>query len=142
MRYCKIIFFLFIFTLLSCGKSPLLNKVDKGLNEISGGVLLSEQFPKEQLGFSMNWIVSPTLDNLASFELKLEKPLKNNQTLNVYIWMPDMGHGSSPVEMKQLNSTDYIVNEIAFIMPGLWVLHIEILENNQVTDQWQKSITL
>jgi hypothetical protein len=56
--------------------------------------------------------------------------------------MPDMGHGSSPVEMKPLNSTDYIFSELAFIMPGLWVLHVEILENNQVVDQWQKSITL
>lgn len=131
-----------ISTLTSCGKSPLFNKVSKNLSEVTGGVLLSEQFTKEQLGFSMNWIVSPTLDDLSSFEFKLDRPLKNNQTLNVYIWMPEMGHGSSPVEMKQLNSTDYIFSELAFIMPGLWVLHVEILENNQVVDQWQKSITL
>lgn len=142
MRYYKIVFFLFIFTLASCGKSPLLNKVGKNLGEITGGVLLSEQFRNEQLGFSINWITAPGLDDLSSFEFKLERPLKNNQSLNVYIWMPEMGHGSSPVEMKQLNSTDYIFSELAFIMPGLWVLHVEILENNQVVDQWQKSITL
>jgi hypothetical protein len=142
MRYHKIIFFLFIFTLASCGKSPLLNKAGKNLNEVTGGVLLSEQFKKEQLGFSLNWIIAPTLDELSSFEFKLERPLKNNQSINVYIWMPEMGHGSSPIEMKQLNSTDYTFSEIAFIMPGLWVLHVEILENNQVVDQWQKSITL
>lgn len=142
MHYFKVVFFLFIFTLASCGKSPLLNKVSKNLNEVTGGVLLSEQFTNEQLGFSVNWIISPTLDELSSFEFKLERSLKSNQNLNVYIWMPEMGHGSSPIEMKQLNSTDYIFNEIAFIMPGLWVLHIEILENNQVVDQWQKSITL
>lgn len=142
MRYYKIIFLLFIFTLANCGKSPLLNKVNKNLNEVTGGVLLSEEFSKEQLGFSMNWILAPALDDLSSFEFKLERPLKNNQTLNVYIWMPEMGHGSSPIDMKQLNSTDYVFSELAFIMPGLWVLHIEILENNQVMDQWQKSITL
>ena len=142
MHYSKIIFFTFMFVLMSCGKSPLLNKAGKNLNEVTGGVLLSEQFSKEQLGFSVNWIVSPTLDDLSSFELKLERPLKNNQSLNVYIWMPEMGHGSSPVEMKQLNPVDYVFSELAFIMPGLWVLHVEILENNQVVDQWQKSITL
>ena len=90
----------------------------------------------------MNWITTPSLQDLSSFELKLERPLSQNQSLNIYIWMPDMGHGSSPVEIKQLNSTDYIISDIAFIMPGLWVLHVQILENNQVMDQWQKSITL
>ena len=142
MRNSKIILFLFIFSLASCGKSPLLNKVNKNLNEVTGSVLLSEQFAKEQLGFSLDWSVAPGLDELSSFDLKLERALKINQTLNVYIWMPEMGHGSSPVTMSQLNSTDYNFSELAFIMPGLWVLHIEILENNQVVDQWQKSITL
>ena len=142
MRNYKIILFLFTLTLLSCGKSPLLNKVSNNLNEITGGILLSEQFPNEKLGFSLNWIVVPGLDDLSSFDLKLARPLSQNQTLNIYIWMPDMGHGSSPVEINQLNSTDYAVSEIAFIMPGLWVLHVEILENNQVVDQWKKSITL
>lgn len=142
MCHYKIILFLLALTLLSCGKSPLLNKVSKASNEIAGDILLSEQFPNEKLSFSMNWTVSPGLDNLSSFDLKLARPLNQNQTLNIYIWMPDMGHGSSPIDIKQLNSTDYAVSEIAFIMPGLWVLHVEILENNQVVDQWQKSITL
>lgn len=142
MRYYKIVFFLFVFTLASCGKSPFLNKVAKNFSEIKGGDSLSEQFRQEKLGFSMNWITAPGLDDLSSFEFKLARPLKDNQMLNVYIWMPEMGHGSSPVEMKQLNSTDFIFSELAFIMPGLWVLHVEILENNQVVDQWQKSITL
>jgi len=142
MRYYKIVFFLIIFTLAGCGKSPLLNKVGKNLNEVKGGSLLSEQFPKIQIGFSMDWIVSPALDELSSFELKLERELTPSQHLNVYLWMPEMGHGSSPVEVQQINSTNYIFSELAFIMPGLWVLHVEVLENNQVLDQWQKSITL
>lgn len=142
MRNYKIILLLFALTVLSCGKSPLLNKVSKNLNEISGGILLNEQFPNEKISFSINWITEPGLENLSSFELKLARPLSQTQTFNIYIWMPEMGHGSSPVEISQLNATDYSVREIAFIMPGLWILHIEILENNQVIDQWQKSIML
>lgn len=142
MRNYKIILFLLTLVLMSCGKSPLLNKVKKDSIEISGGILLSEQFPNEKLGFTLNWVVSPDLVNLSSFDLKLARPLDPNQNLNIYIWMPDMGHGSSPVEIKQMNATDYFISDIAFIMPGLWILHIEILENNQVIDQWQKSITL
>lgn len=142
MRYYKIVFFLFLMALAGCGKSPLLNKIGKNTSEVTGGSLLSEKFPNTQISFSMDWIISPGLDDLSSFELKLDRELTPAQRLNVYLWMPEMGHGSSPVEIQQVNSTNYIFSELAFIMPGLWVLHVEILENNQVKDQWQKSITL
>ena len=142
MRNYKIISFVLLLALTGCGKSPLLNKVNKNLYEVTGGILLSEQFPNQKIGFSLNWIVRPGLDELSSFELKLDRPLSAGQSLKVYLWMPEMGHGSSPVTTTQLNSTDYIFSELAFIMPGLWDLHVEILENNQVIDQWRKSITL
>ena len=142
MRNYKIILFLCFFTLVSCGKSPIFNKIGKTVNVISGGVLYSEQSANNHFNFSYKWIVAPTLSDLSSFELTLSQPLPANQSLNVYIWMPEMGHGSSPISVLQINSTDYIFNELAFIMPGLWVLHIEVLENNQVIDQWQKPFTL
>lgn len=142
MRNYKIIYFLLLLTIISCGKSPLLNKVNKITHEVSGGLLLTEQFPSQNIDFSFKWITPPTLSDLSSFELSLGRPLSSNQTINAYLYMPDMGHGSSPIEIKQLNPTDYIFSELAFIMPGLWVLHIEILENNQVIDKWQKSFTL
>ena len=135
-----LIFLTFIF--LGCGKPPLLNKLHTNPEEISGQILLCEQFPNEKLGFSINWIIKPTLEDLSSFELKLARPLSQTQTLKTFIWMPEMGHGSSPIQISQLNATDYGLSDIAFIMPGLWVIHIEILENNQVIDQWQKSISL
>ena len=142
MHYHKIILLLFLFTFSSCGKPPILNKTSVNSSEISGGSLLNEQFPNKNISFSINWLSNPNLDDLSSFELKLSKQLSQNQVLSIYIWMPEMGHGSSPVVIKQVNSTDYNVYELAFIMPGLWVLHIEILENNKVIDQWQKSIIL
>lgn len=128
--------------MLSCGKPPILNKLDVNKNESSEKILSGEFFPNEKINFEINWIIKPSLEDLCAFDLKLSRPLFQTQTLKTYIWMPDMGHGSSPIEISQLNSTDYSMREIAFIMPGLWVIHIEILENNQVIDQWQKSIML
>ena len=142
MRNNKITLIFLTLFFMSCGKPPLLNKLHTNPEEINGQILLSEQFPIEKLSFSINWIIKPTLENLSSYELKLARPLPQTQTLNSFIWMPDMGHGSSPIQISQLNATDFNLSEIAFIMPGLWVLHIEILENKQVIDQWQKFITL
>ncbi len=142
MRYTTIVIILLSVFNISCGKSPLFNKLEKSVQEISGGASLSEQFPKNKIDFSITWTTPPGLDEMGAFEIELTTPLKTNQTLNAYIWMPDMGHGSSPFEKVQVSSTQYNFSEIAFIMPGLWVLHIEILEDNQVVDEWQKSIVL
>lgn len=142
MRYTTIVILFLSLFIVSCGKSPLLNKLEKNVQEISGGALLSEQFPNKKIDFSLTWMIPPALDEMGSFEILLTVPLKANQTLNAFIWMPEMGHGSSPFEKKELSNNHFNFSEVAFIMPGLWVLHIEILEDNQVVDEWQKSIVL
>ena len=143
MRYSAIVLiFMSLFLITSCGKSPLLNKLEKNTEEISGGIFLSEQFPNKNLEFSLTLKTPPSLDEMAVFELMLLRQLETSQTLNAFIWMPEMGHGSSPIVMTEENNKLYKFSEIAFIMPGLWVLHIQILENNQVVDEWQKSIML
>lgn len=42
------------------------------------------------------------------------------QNVEVKLWMPDMGHGSYPVVVKQLDAVHYQVTEAYFIMSGLW----------------------
>lgn len=142
MRHLKIVFFIITFSLVSCGKSPLFNKLKKSSDEITGGILLEEPLPNINNSFSLVWTTPPSLNELGVFEITLSSPLKASQSFNVYIWMPDMGHGSSPVVMRALSSLNFEFSELAFIMPGLWVLHIEVIENNKVMSSWQKSIVL
>lgn len=142
MRYTTIVILFLTSLLSSCGKSPLLNKLENNIQEIAGSVSLNENFPHSSAEFSLSWTTPPSLDIMGSFAVKFTTPLKDNQTLNAFIWMPEMGHGSSPIEIVQMNLSHFNFSEVAFIMPGLWVLHIELLENNQVVDEWQKSIVL
>ena len=141
MHYFKIILIMLLIS--SCGKSPLFNKADKTIPALSGTIHeYAEGFPSEKIGFKIEWTVVPSLDELSSFNLILEKDLKSGQSITAYIWMPEMGHGSSPIEIKMISSTEIQFTELAFIMPGLWVLHLEINENNKVIDQWQSPISL
>lgn len=140
MRYFTIILLACFFA--SCGKPPLFNKMTKTVNEVSGNILLSEKFSTKNIEFSFNWKVAPSLEELSSFEIEFKEPLSPNLSIKAYIWMPEMGHGSSPIEITKSSDLNYIFTEVAFIMPGLWVLHLEILENNKVVDKWQKSIVL
>ena len=135
MRYLKIIILASILFSMSCGKSPLLNKVNKPTTSLTGNIMVEE-------GYSLKWIVAPTLDELSSLELSLKGPLPPTRKLHAYLWMPEMGHGSSSIEITQINANDFVLSELAFIMPGLWVLHLEILEDQRIITQWQKSFTL
>lgn len=140
MHYFKIVLIALIVS--SCGKSPLFNKADKSLTNQSLTNSYTESFPNEKLGFTLKWIVSPSLDELSSFEIVLERDLKPGQSVTSYLWMPEMGHGSSPIVVQPISTTAIQFTELAFIMPGLWTLHLEINENNMVIDQWQKPFTL
>lgn len=142
MRYTTIVILFLTSLLSSCGKSPLLNKLENNFQEVAGSASLNENFPHHSAEFSLSWPNPPSLDEMSSFDIKFTNPLNDNQSLNAFIWMPEMGHGSSPFEMVKINLSHFNFSEVAFIMPGLWVLHIELLENNQVVDEWQKSIVL
>ena len=37
----------------------------------------------------------------------------------VTLWMPDMGHGSTPTQVSQLDTGTYRASEVFFVMPGL-----------------------
>jgi hypothetical protein len=60
-----------------------------------------------------------------------------DMTWRISIFMPDMGHGSSPVRLEQISSGHYQVSKLYFFMPGRWEIRFQ-LENrsSQVIDQF------
>jgi hypothetical protein len=42
----------------------------------------------------------------------------------VKLWMPDMGHGSSPTTLELANGGCTRVSKVNFMMPGLWEIHL------------------
>lgn len=58
-------------------------------------------------------------DNPAKLEL-----LKSAK-LEVVLWMPAMGHGSSPTEVKQVDDLTYDVSRVYFIMGGEWEIRFK-----------------
>lgn len=42
--------------------------------------------------------------------------------LKVVLWMPDMGHGTSPVTIREIGPNRYEVSEAWFLMPGHWLV--------------------
>ncbi len=46
------------------------------------------------------------------------------------LWMPDMGHGSSPTTLIPQNSQCTRVERLDFLMPGLWELRVTLLDGD------------
>lgn len=51
---------------------------------------------------------------------------KNTQVTNfkLDLWMPSMGHGSSPVTITQVGVNKYQISEAYFIMNGSWEVRV------------------
>jgi hypothetical protein len=55
--------------------------------------------------------------------------------LAVQLWMPSMGHGSSPVRVTRTELGSYSAAGIYFIMPGQWEVRIQLKTGREVTEQ-------
>lgn len=133
-------------TFVSCGESPLLNhELEK--NGVTNNFFQTREdgykFKKTKFSFSLDWIDGPVRgenkfilrswnDDLGT----LNGPYQNlPEKLHVYLWMPDMGHGSAPVKLKQLAPGEYEVSNVYIIMGGKWDLHFQLLKNEAVVDE-------
>ena len=113
--------------LWGCGESPLLNH--KTLSDRPGRTLdlVTSSFSNLNLAFELQWSVGcPNLTDGCSFDLIFNQAVPTGAILASELWMPSMGHGSSPVEITQVGSSHWNVSEAYFIMPGLWQLKLKL----------------
>lgn len=93
---------------------------------------------------SLDWEVLPTEEDFGQFLIKIWRPNLADESelleevkddVSVFLWMPSMNHGSSPVTVKQEDIGTYRVSDVFFTMPGEWEIHIQLKNNNEVKDQ-------
>ena len=53
----------------------------------------------------------------------------------VYLWMPSMGHGSSPIKTERLGGGEFSASGVFFVMPGNWDIHVQLKSGSQVLDE-------
>lgn len=96
------------------------------------------QFPQNKLTAEITWEQGPFNGKESKFllffrDLTTGQPTDSTAAVYVDLWMPSMGHGSSPVEVRQ--ATDeagrplvgvFRVTRVFFIMPGDWEIRIGV----------------
>ena len=135
-----------MFILTSCGESPLLNHQLEKNNMIQDTFRSSsdvQYFEKSGFSLVVFWAEGPQMGG-SRFIIKTWKnglgtasgPYQDlPKVLNIFLWMPSMGHGSAPVKIRKLTDGEYEVSEVQFIMAGKWEMKFQLKEGVQVMDE-------
>jgi len=59
----------------------------------------------------------------------------------VTLWMPDMGHGSSPTHVSRMDIGTYLAENVFFVMPGQWEIRFQLKDQGVVNDEAIVAIT-
>lgn len=73
-----------------------------------------------------------------------DSPLETDFSSNpsVVLWMPSMGHGSSPTTMERIDVGTYRASNVFFIMPGEWEIRFQVKEGTSVQDEAVVTLTI
>lgn len=103
------------------------------------------EFKKVGQCASIEWRVAPKLEAFAEATLKFwskkdgspNGPFENPQgkQFAMSLWMPEHGHGSSPIRLTLRETGIIDATKIYFSMAGLWDLKIQMKNGTQVLDQ-------
>ena len=94
---------------------------------------------KENLCASITWESEPTESTKGVFLLKFTNvagaATAPAQAVGVKLWMPAMGHGSSPIQLAAVSAGVYRVSDVYFVMAGRWEIHVQLKNGTAVADE-------
>ena len=143
----------------ACGNSPLFNHSTESSTHANAPIDRAPapagdcplEFPKSGLCASITWDSALSSENENTATLRFwdkatgaeAGPYRDAQgEVAVMLWMPAMGHGSSPVTVSAQGAGVYEVSKAYFIMPGAWDVRVQIKQNHQLFEQAVLSVNL
>lgn len=135
------------FSISACAKRNYVDNISTSL--LSFEALDSKcpyYFKKEKLCLSIKWDNEPSDADFSSLTMTFYK--KNNPKIAVdpvlspfvFLWMPDMGHGSAPVTMEKTSTGTYKASRIYFSMPGEWAVRYQIRDGKKVIEEYAQTV--
>lgn len=107
-------------------------------------------YPRADLCASITWDVAPTNEIDGELTLRFWSAsegtpsgpyVQPSQTPFVKLWMPDMGHGSSPVKLA-LEGDAYKAVDVHFVMGGNWEVWVQLKNASTVVEQAKIDVSL
>lgn len=111
----------------------------------------SIQFRTSQACLTWTWEQRPTEDEPGSLVFKVYRLNVFDQTpvafdlegkVGLVLWMPSMGHGSTPARVQRLDTGTYRAANVHFVMPGDWEFRFQVKDGNTLTDEAVVSLSI
>lgn len=138
-----------------CLQSPLLNHADADAlgreTQLERESACALSFAAQGFCASLHWITRPGEDAPGEFQLRFWRKSEATeagpyssptQSVGVKLWMPSMGHGSSPVQVSPAKDASgavlpgiYDARSVNFVMGGAWEIWVQLKEGRQVVEQ-------
>jgi YtkA-like len=131
---------------LSCSKPHYIGNGESRIENIS--TRCEYVFKDEQLCLETKWETLPSESEYGSMLLTFtdkDDPARVISPKNdpqIVLWMPSMGHGSSPVTMTLIQDGVYRASEIFFIMPGPWEIRFQLKDGSRIVEEVIQKITI
>lgn len=131
-------------------------KYVKGSDEGTDGTNAQESkadcqvsFTNSRLCLTWFWEKKPTSTEMGSLVFKTYRLNSLDQTAievdltttpQVVLWMPSMGHGSTPTQAVRVDEGTYRASNVFFIMPGDWEIRFLVKNGSEVIDETHISL--
>ena len=142
---------LFLLTLLSisliasCGKSPLQLKKSNDEVQANNGLSISKKFTSTGHSIDLVWLSPRNSTDVAHFlMIAKQNNLASDLPLDfsLFLWMPSMGHGSSPVTLKKIATGVYDISDVYFIMDGDWQIRVQLKNASTIIEEMDFEYTI
>lgn len=129
----KIVLFVSVLSVWGCAEPKYLNSNSGDKNGAGSKIECAARFKKSGLCLTWNWETKPATRAKGSLTFKVEADLPSLP--EVILWMPSMGHGSTPTTVSAIDVGIYRVDEVFFVMPGEWEIRFQIKNGRAVADE-------
>ena len=132
----------FVFPMVSCANPKYFTPESGGGNAFEKLNTCQAQFNSKHC-VSYAWEKMPKDSETGSFLFKTFRQnaadgspvLEDLGTMAVVLWMPSMGHGSSPVTVERLDVGTYRAKNVFFVMKGEWDIRFQVKDGSDVKDE-------
>ena len=139
----KLILFFLCF---ACAKPRYVDGLETTLNPASGECTVV--FLSEALCLKAQWVQFPSESTFGEMKLTFTDPQDTSRKLDpkasfaIVLWMPSMGHGSSPVTIERVDVGEFKASDVFFIMPGPWDIRYQLKSGADVLEEQIQKITI
>ena len=124
---------------VSCARPHYVTEEERGIKDISGEC--EYFFSSEKICLKTEWTKKPSESSFGEMNLSFVDSVDQTRFIDplhepyLLLWMPSMGHGSSPVTMERVDVGRYRAQDIFFIMTGEWDLHYQLKSGPHVVEE-------